>query len=183
MKNWKNWLVFSVLVTLVAISVNLIGANFSDEESSNGTISAGTLDLKIDGKSGNTKIFDIDLAPGKTGGGSMVLKNDGTVKATLRGSVALSQSGGASSDSEKAVDPDNQGNLGELVTATVKRGDSVIYNGALSGLDGKDDPGLKMEAGDTITYDLSFTWSSTADDNKGQGDKATLTFTFALVQD
>lgn len=113
----------------------------------------------------------------------MVLKNDGTVKATLRGSVALSQSGGASSDSEKAVDPDNQGNLGELVTATVKRGDSVIYNGALSGLDGKDDPGLKMEAGDTITYDLSFTWSSTADDNKGQGDKATLTFTFALVQD
>jgi hypothetical protein len=184
MKNWKNWMVFVVLVVLVAIPAKLTGANFSDEEASNGSVSAGTLDLTIDGKSENVKTFDIDLAPGGTGNGSMVLKNDGSVKATLHSSVDLSQSGGASSDSEKDIDPDNQGNLGELVSVTVKRGETTIYNGSLSGLNGQsDNTGLKMNPGDSVAYDLSFTWHSSANDNAGQGDKAKLTFTFTLVQD
>jgi len=187
MKNWKNWLIGTLMVVIVVglmfLPANLTGANFSDEETSSGNISAGTLNLTIDGKSTETKVFDIDLAPGKTGSGSMVIKNEGTVKATLHGSVSLSQSGGATSDSEKDVDPDNNGNLGELVTVVVKRGETTIYSGSLAGLDGKDDPGVNMDPDDTITYSLDFAWHSSANDNAGQGDKAKLTLTFTLVQD
>lgn len=177
-----------VLVLLMVASSRTVlytGAIFSDKESSTGTITSGELNLTIDGKNTTVKSFDIvGLVSGGSGSGSMTLKNEGTVSGSLRiSNVIVSQNGGTTNDSEKEIDPDNDGNLGELITVVVKLGDTVIYDGSLAGLDGQStSPGTNIDPGDSIIYTLSFLWTSGSNDNIGQGDKATLTFNFLLTQ-
>ena len=75
-------------------------AFFSDPESSTGNIlTAGTLDLSLDGADAPVTTLDIsNAAPGDSGSGSTVIKNDGNIDAELDiafGSVTNTESSGS----------------------------------------------------------------------------------------
>jgi predicted ribosomally synthesized peptide with SipW-like signal peptide len=169
-KNLRRALTILILLIVAAgLTVLSTGANFADQESSTGTITSGELNLTIDGKNTTVKSFDIvGLIPGGSGSGSMTLKNEGTVSGSLRiSNVTLSQNGGTTNDSEKEVDPDNDGNLGELLTITVTRGSTVVYTGTLSGINGFSGDSVNMNPSDTVVYDVSFSWPSSDNDDAG----------------
>jgi len=167
-----------LLLSLVFGSMST-GANFSDEESATGNISGGTMNLVITSETFNVP----DLLPGQSASRQISMEAKGTAGGVVKiKNISINQSGGTTNDSEKETDPDNNGDLGQLINVTMTCGGTVVYNGSLSGMDGQSGGEVAVNSGDTVVYDLYFEWPSNADDNKGQGDKATLTFTFLEIQ-
>ena len=183
------------LAMLAILSLGALGTGawFNDQETTTGnSISAGTLDLTIDGGNTNVVKFNVTNAkPGNQPVGYWLLKNVGTVAGKLSiESTNVVEAGGVVTEPEiSAGDTGNAGNLGELLNIrlyvdnapiTGYRGyeDPIFYDGLLKNLDKTafNALNLNLAAGQEIRINAVIDWQSHAgtQDNLGQGD--TLSF-------
>jgi len=176
------------------------GAWFSDQEKSTGNnINAGTLDLTIDGVNTNVVKFNVvNARPGNQPTGNWILKNDGTIGGKLSiESINVTETGGVGTEPEAAAgDPNNLGNLGELVNIRLyvdtdkdgyfSTGDVMFYDGLLGGLNAIafNALDLSLAANKDIRINAVIDWwSHDGDiDNKGQGDTLSFDINFLLTQ-
>lgn len=190
---------FVVLGITSLCSIGATTAYFSDTEVSSGnTFTAGTLDLKIDGGDVNVSKSFSNLSPllSQPNWGYS-FHNAGTIDGVLNISgVSILDYENGCLDPESFAGDTSCGDLeGELSQALnirvwvdsdwnweITPGESVLYNGPLSGLSVLDIKGIG--AGETIRVGMLVTWDSNAyiQDNLAQGDSLTVDFTFTLEQ-
>lgn len=184
------------LVLAIGAYMTSTGAIFTDVETSTGNnFSAGTLDLTINGGNVNAKVWDMtNLVPKNQPTGSWTLRNVGSIAGKLSISgISVTETGGVYVDSEgEAGDPNNAGNLGQLVNIRLyvdkdKDGyfgssDTMLYDGKIANLPaGGINIGQLAPNADTKIMGVVDWWES-ANDNMGQGDTVTIGLTFLLQQ-
>lgn len=159
-KHWKPLIGAALLVG----SVGVVGtsAAFTDTAAITADITTGSLDINVDGKDG-TIALDLGattLKPGDTKTKTFVLKNSGTLTATVT----------AASTSSKT--------LTDVMTADLKNGSTSVYSGTLSGLSLN---AIDLAPGASTTMSLSVTLPA-ATDNTYQSKTDALTLTLSAVQ-
>jgi spore coat-associated protein N len=132
----KIILSLSAIALVAVVAVSATTALFSDTETSTGnTISAGTLDLSVNGENPVTSKFTLaDVKPGDSGSYPLVLANVGSIAAShLYLSVSsLTDTEGANPEPEtNIVEP---GDLSGVVTVSIKDGATVLWTGTLTAL-------------------------------------------------
>jgi len=187
------------IVAVAAIATTATGAYFSDTETSTGnTITAGTLDLNLDGGNTNVVKFAVtDMKPGDTKTGMYAVANAGSISGYLDlESIAVS------SDDNLCNEPEtNAGDVtcgvgdGELaglvnlqiysdadLSGTYTAGDVLIYNGLASSIAASYDANIAVAAAATKNIIVDASWASSANDNMAQTDSLNLNMTFELAQ-
>jgi len=197
-------ILMSVLVIGIALAMMGMGtfSYFSDTETSNGnTFTAGTLDLKIDGKDKNVVKFTVDnMHPGSQIRGHWNLTNSGTIKGYLDlENIGVTSYENGRSDVEKAAGDTTGGNPGkgkgelqDLVNVRlfvdynrdgwISTGDKVFYNGKVGDLPSSFDLNETLNPGESVWISAIFDWWSSSSDDIAQSDSFTLDITFELGQ-
>ncbi len=196
----KSLVVVALIATVVTGATT---AYFSDVEvSQNNTITAGTLDLSVDGANPlATAAFTVtDFVPGDTKSVTYVLKNEGSIDGYIDVrdiSVTSAENGCnepevAAGDTTCATPGSGEGELADRVTMTLyfddncnvvaDGGESVIYEGAASGIAGAYDANRMLAHGATQCIGVTLAWTQSAQDNIAQGDDLALALTFELGQ-
>lgn len=185
-----------VILALALMTGGYVGARFSDQGAVQTTVTAGTLDLRVNG-SDATQYFTVsNMVPNDRKSFAFTLKNVGSAKGQITEiPLTFTQEGGAYTDAEgRQGDTANIGNLGQFLEYEVKIGDTLIGSGSLNGPVGNHASGtdiavlstpLAFNGGDqaTLTIELIWPWKNDSyEDNKAQGDKMTVGATFQMVQ-
>lgn len=167
-------------------------AVFSDTESSSGnSVSAGTLNLQAGANDPTNYSFTVsNLAPGGAAQSSTVtLQNTGNLSGTLDVGVAVTDSDGATPESESGTADD----ISTQIEITLTYGGTSITNDVQTQISDSGDPLLLSElGGNTVTLDSSMTGSESNDltisyalqdvGNEYQGDMSSVDLTFTLTQ-
>jgi predicted ribosomally synthesized peptide with SipW-like signal peptide len=180
----KKILVSMMLVGLVAALAGAgLYALFSDTETSSGnSFSAGTLDLKVDGKDDpNVPVYFTvsDVKPGDSNSVDIVLSNAGSIDgvASLTFTKVVDDPG---TTAEPEPKPD-VGNLSKCLYIKVFVGGNKVAEGFLSELAGSAIRLGSLPAGESITVTIS--WSISSDvGNEIMGDIVTFDMLFSLEQ-
>lgn len=159
-------------------------ALFSDtEQSTDNTLSAGTLDLTVDGTdSAVTTVSVNDIAPGDSGSGATTLENTGNIDGyvDLQFSTATNNEGDNPESEGDTADP---GDLGSVLTVTVDVGTTTVrsdtFNTVFDGTE--EDASVPLNAGNTKDLTVSYDLPSSAG-NDVQGDEAIGDITIELGQ-
>jgi hypothetical protein len=198
---------FLVLVVLiVAISAFMmtggIGSTafFGDFQNTSVTITAGSLNLAINGLNADaSQVLPNQMIPSATGvqGTSFTLTNQGTIPGFLNfGNITVvNQENGVTSAESKAGD-DLASGVGELsnylnVGAFIDTNsnnmfdagtDAMVYSGLLSGIGSTYNVNVPIPAGASYKLIIAFMWSPTETDNLAQTDSASLSIQVRLSQ-
>lgn len=164
-------------------------AAFSDTESSNNNqITAGTLDLTVDGGDTPVTVLSVSNAvPGDTGSGSAItLANAGNVDGTLDVSVAsVTSNENGTNDPESASTAESSGTveLESAVTVDVSLGGSSVFSDTVSNISNGQTlvSGQALNASSSTDFNVSYTVDSNAG-NEIQSDSLSLDFDFTLNQ-
>lgn len=131
-----------MIAIVAAIGIGATVAYFSDTETSTGnTISAGTLDLSVNGENPVSSHFELsDVKPGYDESYDVTFKNDGTIDAAhLYLSVAsLVETEGVNPEPE--TNKDEPGDLSPVVDIVVSEGSTILWSGTLKALSLLSDP-------------------------------------------
>jgi predicted ribosomally synthesized peptide with SipW-like signal peptide len=196
----RKILVGILAIGLVALAVGWgTYSQFSDTETSVTTFSAGSLDLTINDKNGETVTFSWNnLRPGDQPHYSLTLKNIGTIPGYLDISniVVVSGENGLTEPEIEAGDTSaNEGELDDVLNIRlfldydhngwISDGDKMIYNGLV-----KDLPSSFMNINELVpanggvdfVVELYDWWTHGGLDNQAQTDTLEITFTFLLSQ-
>lgn len=205
-KNKRLLKVFSIVFALAliitatgyAMSGSLdTGAWLSDNESSTGnTLTAGKLDLTVDGVNTNVVKFNVNpFVPGNQPNVTYQLKNEGNITGYLD-----LQSVTFVDYENDLIDPETEagdittdvGELSGIVGIRImndingdgwlQTGDTIIYDGPISGLASAYDSNITIPAGGTLHLNVLINWWSTANDNLAQTDSTVIGMTFELAQ-
>jgi predicted ribosomally synthesized peptide with SipW-like signal peptide len=193
------------LVSVLALTLVLLigtmgtGAWFKDTGTSHGNmITAGTLDLTIDGSNNaivSAKMGADKLAPGQYAGlGVVKLTNTGNLPGKLSASIfnIKNLENGITGPEVAAGDTDSIGDLGPMLSIIVKQNyapyDNFQYMTGLS--DGKTlyalhmggTPDITIQPGETLEFQLNAQWVATDNDNIAQGDSVEFDLCFTLDQ-
>ena len=176
-------------------------ALFSDEETDNATVSAGTLDLQV-GNSNTLEFTASDIVPTDDGTASTDLdRGSGSVTADLNITVD-SVSSAEGTDSESEDSPGTDGELDDQLELDLwiagNTNDIVLYNdGNWNSVDSYDNPsnyqtassysgiswdGVITDFSNAVTFNVDWQFPDRSDNNDAQGDDITIDFTFELVQ-
>ena len=185
----KILLSLSAIAIVGVIAVSATTALFSDTETSTGnTISAGTLDLKVDDNdlSGSALITVANAVPGGSDFVTGNVSNAGSIPGTLSLAVTQTSNDDISSNEPEAASTDTTlgaGEPGELCDAMqvqVEYGTTLVYPfGSLSGISSLSLGTLS--AGASETYKLSYQIPDTIG-NEIQSDSCGFTITATLTQ-
>lgn len=115
----RIFLSLMVIAFAAALVAGATTSYFSDVESANGTLTAGTLDLRVNDKDGNVALFNLDdIYPGYSTSGDITLSNVGTLSGILKitsVSVENIENGLTEPEIEAGDKSDKEGELGDLV--------------------------------------------------------------------
>jgi|WetSurMetagenome_2_1015567.scaffolds.fasta_scaffold196878_1 spore coat-associated protein N len=191
MESKKKYLVGILAFAVVAlVASGGLYAYFNDTESSNGNlITAGTLDLQLDGVSDVTtaKFTVLTAYPGYTTNStssSVVLSNAGNVAGKLTMSATITATSANLPDTEPEIDDAGNSAAGDLQEVLYVRiydstNSVVVYEGLLSGFTTSWNPNLA--ASGSVTLNM-YVWVPTAATNQIQGDSVTFDLLFTLNQ-
>lgn len=207
----KRRIFLSLMVIAIAAAL-VAGATtsyFSDVESANGTLTAGTLDLRVNDKDGNVALFNLDnIYPGYSTSGYITLSNVGTLSGILKitsVSVENIENGLTEPEIEAGDKSDKEGELGDLVkiklTLQNNRPFSLespeategvdlsggpfgfYYDGTINGLKNLSRDITTLNAKSSVKIKYEITWPDGGqNDNKAQGDSCSFTINFSLKQ-
>ncbi len=199
--------IFSSLVIMVmvsALAVSATRAYFSDTETSSGNrITAGTLDLNLDGTNENSVKFpDVSILPDQTVSGTWTVHNTGSIAGYLDLHKISKRS-----DEYGCVEPEisagdttcdnpgeSQGELLDLLNihifvdadndGTYDTGETNIFEGLANGLASDYDQNISLTSDETTYITMLVNWPSSSPDTdiKAQGDTFDLGMTFELAQ-
>lgn len=196
----------AVIVAVAGVAGGVTFAYLSDAETSNAnTLSAGTIDLKVDNQDDPTlvHITRTNLKPGGVWdtqyGGQWVIKNAGTIPGTVSVTIKnlKDKENGCIEPEQNAGDTscgtsDDQGELGKGLINRVywslnqaPWGSLTPSFSSLSSAVGVPVTGAlyHLNPGESKNAYLYLTWDSSANDNKGQGDSVEFDVEFKLEQD
>ena len=207
----KRRIFLSLMV--IAIAAALVAgatiAYFSDVESANGTLTAGTLDLRVNDKDGNVALFNLDnIYPGYSTSGYITLSNVGSLSGILKitsVSVENKENGLTEPEIEAGDKSDKEGELGDLVkikltlqnngpfsleSPEATEGVDLIggpfgfyYDGTINGLKNLSRDITTLNAKSSVKIKYEITWPDGGqNDNKAQGDSCSFTINFSLKQ-
>jgi len=193
-----------ILLSLMVIgltSVLAVGATtsyFSDTEISSGnTITAGTLDLKLDGADNPTSAkFNVTNAKAGTQiNTGFILKNDGSITGNLSIPsivVTNSENGITEPEASSGDATDTTGELADVMNlrifmdydknGSIGTGETVVYNGLIKNLPTTLPSLGTLLAGSEVRVGFIMDWWNTASDNLAQGDSMQLNIQFMLQQ-
>ncbi len=199
-KRYFRIAIFALTFTLLlvaALGAIGTGAWFSDTETSNGnTLTAGSLDLKVDGGDDNVVKFTVNnMRPGNQPKASWTLANDGTINGYLDlEDISVTSNENGILDPESAAG-DVSADVGELQDIVnlrlfvdtnkdgwISTGEVVFYNGPAGNIAGNYELDELIAAGSDIKIVAIFDWWTTADDNMAMSDDFTLNISFELGQ-
>jgi predicted ribosomally synthesized peptide with SipW-like signal peptide len=179
----KKILVSVMVIGLVAALAGAgLYAYFNDTEtSSNNTFSAGTLDLKVDGKDNTLgAYFSVsDVKPGDSGSKGIVLSNSGTLagKAYINFTNVVDSPG---TNPEPEPTPDN-GELSQNLYIKVLVDSTVKAEGYLSGINSTSYLLGTIAGGGSLTVTIEWSIPSGVG-NEIMGDSVTFDIEFSLEQ-
>lgn len=162
-------------------------AAFSDTESSNNnTVTAGTLDLTVNGGDSAVEAISItDAVPGDSGTGTLTLANAGTVDGNLDVSIsAINSSENGTNDPESSAGDAGSSDgveLEEQLTVTISLGGTQLVSDTVNNLSTGSIGTQALNAGSSADLDMSYTVDSNAG-NLIQSDSVSLDLTFTLTQ-
>ena len=178
-------------VVLAAAAIGLGSyAAFSDVETGpGGQIQSGTLDLEV-GTSGQTVLLNVsNIQPGWTQDVALTLTNVGTLPGVLSGSMVGTSADVTCTEPERvaegvAANGACAGNLADQVNVALAPVGTTTYPTGSPVITSSPWPGTTIPAGQTVTYNLRFTFPNVADsiNNRAQGDSLTVTSNFNLTQ-
>ncbi|MFA4998514.1 MAG: TasA family protein [Candidatus Paceibacterota bacterium] len=182
------------IVGVVAIGGTI--AYFSDTETSAGnTFTAGTLDLKVDGKDGSQVTTKYTLSNWKPGNNQMVgqvtLKNTGSLpgKYWVEIKNVVNNENGCNDPEIKAGDNcgATEGELGSKISGYFQENVSPWrhLNPSITSIDASQNirmDGRILASNEQVPIVLYAKWLSTASDNKAQGDNVSFDLVFHLDQ-
>ena len=173
-------------------------SQFSDTETSTTTFTAGSLDLTINDKNGETVTFTYtNLRPGNQPHYSLRLNNIGTIKGYLDISniVVVSLENDLTEPEIEAGDSStDEGELDDVLNLRmwldydhngwISAGDNVFFNGLVKDLPSSFELNEPIEAGGGVDFivELYDWWTHGSVDNQAQTDSLEITFTFMLSQ-
>lgn len=178
-------------IATVGIAAAAAGAGtfaaFSDTESStNNQVSAGTLNLTVDG--GNTAVEAVsinDAVPGDSGSGTLTLENTGNVDGTLDVSISniASQENGTNEPESEAGDAGSSDGveLENELTVTISLAGTQLVSDTVNNLSTGTVGTQALNAGSSADLDLSYSVDSDAG-NLIQSDSVTVDLSFTLTQ-
>lgn len=193
-KIFMSILVIAITAVMVASATT---SYFSDTETSTGnSLTAGTLDLLIDGGDNNVVKFNVsNLAPGGQPKGKYVFTNNGSIAGYLNISdidVRNIENVLTEPEIEAGDTTDDVGELGDVVYITlfidldgngwIGDGDKTIYHGKISDLPDSLVFNEKINAGASVNISAIINWWSTPNDNLAQSDTVEFDFVFHLNQ-
>jgi len=162
-------------------------AAFNDTESSNNnSVSAGTLDLTVDGSSSPVSVLSVsDAVPSGSGTGSAItLANGGSVDGTLDISVAAIDSSENGTDDPEGSDPDEGTGveLEDALTITVSLGGTNVFSDTVASMSTGQTivSGQALNANTSTDFNLSYSISDAG--NEIQSDSVSIDFDFTLTQ-
>jgi spore coat-associated protein N len=179
----KKILAGIVVVGILALAIGWgTYSYFSDTETSSGnTFSAGTLDLKVDGKDDPLgAYFSVsDVKPGDSGSKDIVLSNAGTLdgKAYIH-FKNVEDSPGTTPESEPKPD---YGELSKNLKIKVSNGTATVVEGFLSDIKSNSYLLGTIAGGGSLTVTIEWSIPSTVG-NEIMGDSVTFDIEFSLVQ-
>lgn len=207
----KRRIFLSLMV--IAIAAALVAgatiAYFSDVESANGTLTAGTLDLRVNDKDGNVALFNLDnIYPGYSTSGYITLSNVGSLSGILKitsVSVENKENGLTEPEIEAGDKSDKEGELGDLVKIKLTLQNNgpfslespeategvdlsggpfgFYYDGTINGLKNLSRDITTLNAKSSVKIKYEITWPDGGqNDNKAQGDSCSFTINFSLKQ-
>ena len=207
----KRRIFLSLMVIAIAAAL-VAGATtsyFSDVESANGTLTAGTLDLRVNDKDGNVALFNLDnIYPGYSTSGYITLSNVGSLSGILKitsVSVENKENGLTEPEIEAGDKSDKEGELGDLVKIKLTlqnngpfslespeategvdpscRPFGFYYDGTINGLKNLSRDITTLNAKSSVKIKYEITWPDGGqNDNKAQGDSCSFTINFSLKQ-
>ena len=209
----KRRIFLSLMVIAIAAAL-VAGATtsyFSDVESANGTLTAGTLDLRVNDKDGNVGTFNLDnIFPGYESDGYIKLSNVGTLNGIVKitGATVTNYENGINEPESAYDDTPNEGELGDRVhillyftsdnaastsTALESPDDFELsashagsYFGKINGLTNISNWNLSkdLNAGKSVYLYYKIKWfdQKNTSDNIAQTDKCSVTLNFNLYQ-
>ncbi|MCD6241511.1 hypothetical protein J7K27_08405 [Candidatus Bathyarchaeota archaeon] len=173
-------------------------SQFSDTETTTTTFTAGSLDLTINDKNGETVTFTYtNLRPGNQPHYSLRLNNIGTIKGYLDISniVVVSLENDLTEPEIEAGDNStDEGELDDVLNLRmwldydhngwISAGDNVFFNGLVKDLPSSFELNEPIEAGGGVDFivELYDWWTHGGVDNQAQTDSLEITFTFMLSQ-
>lgn len=163
-------------------------AAFSDTESSDGNaVSAGTLDLTIDGGDQTVAFLDeTDVSPGDSGSGSVALANAGSVPGTLEITVAdvRSTENGFYGDEESQDGSPDDGELDEHLEVRALLGGTEIVGWTTADVvsEGQTFTATSVSGGGSVSFEVEWRLPSDAS-NLVQSDGFSFDLTFRLIQE
>lgn len=181
-----------VILALALMTGGYVGAQFTSQGTAGGRITAGTLNLTVDGVT-NAPFKIEKMVPGETKTFQWTLANTGDTNGKIASvGITASQTEGAWTPAEGAVDNDATGDLSEVLEVLVyvngtPQGtwqplptftDSTYAGGPFSWAQ-------SIAAGGSVTLGIQVRWPNHAPeiDNKAQGDTLDGNLAFNFVQD
>lgn len=161
-------------------------AAFSDtEQSTDNTVQAGTLDLKVDGgDSAGTTLSVSNVAPGDTGSATRNVSNSGSINGTLTVNVTnVVDDENGQNEPESEFDNSSgasEGELSDTVNVTIYVDGTEIATGTLSSIEGEYNVG-ELASGDSATVTVEYSVPGDAG-NEIQSDIVTFDLVFELEQ-
>lgn len=201
----KRGMIFKIGAVTLSLAIILVGsfgaigtgAWFSDVEASTGNVlTAGTLDLTVDGSNNNAVKFTVNpFVPGNQPTATYLLKNEGDITGylDLHSIKVIDFENGIIEPESSAGDitPD-VGELSGIVGITIyndvdkdgyfSTGDVKIYDGMINGLASDYDTNIAIAAGETVKLNVVINWWTTENDNLAQSDSTTIDMGFELGQ-
>lgn len=195
----KRKILMSILVVVITV-IMVSGATityFSDTETSVGnTITAGTLDLQIDGGDNNVVKFNLtNLKPGSQPTRSYLFSNIGSIDGYLNISninVENLENDLTEPEIEAGDTTADVGELGDVLSISLfvdyngdgwfSTGDKTIYSGKISNMPDKLIFNEKIPASQSVRISAIINWWSSANDNLAQSDTVNFDFEFTLSQ-
>lgn len=190
-----------VLVIILILTMMLgtmgTGAWFSDQETSNGnSLTAGILDLTIDGGDTNVVKFTVNpFVPGDQPNRTFELKNEGNIPGYLDiESIVVTdhENGRKEPEIEAGDSTPNIGELSSIVSIRLmhdkngdgwlQTGDVIIYDGKIKNIGSNYDSNILIGPGETVYINILINWHSTTEDNTAQSDSTDIDFSFELGQ-
>lgn len=205
----RIFLSLMVIAFAAALVAGATTSYFSDVESANGTLTAGTLDLRVNDKDGNVALFNLDnIYPGYSTSGYITLSNVGTLSGILKitsVSVENIENGLTEPEIEAGDKSDKEGELGDLVKIKLTlqnngsfslespeategvdlscRPSGFYYDGTINGLKNLSCDITTLNAKSSVKIKYEITWPDGGqNDNKAQGDSCSFTINFSLKQ-
>lgn len=207
----RIFLSLMVIAIAAALVAGATTAYFSDVESANGTLTAGTLDLRVNDKDGNVALFNLDnIYPGYSTSGYITLSNVGSLSGILKitsVSVENKENGLTEPEIEAGDKSDKEGELGDLVKIKLTlqnknngpsslespeategvdlscRSSDFCYDGTINGLKNLSRDITTLNAKSSVKIKYEITWPDGGqNDNKAQGDSCSFTINFSLKQ-